>query len=404
MKNDDDFLDALGTLSLERYEHVLPTVLSVCRSTPDPLKRVEVIRGSCPEDARPLYLAALRLAVAWENGASKYPGYPFLWTTRESTEQASSLAAAHWHASLFHPDDHILEIGAGTGIDTIALSRRVKHVIAIERDPVLSFMLTRNLAATGCTNVDVVTATAEEALTSLDPDCFDGIWADPSRRNRGMRVRRMSAYSPPLEFLTALAPHVKIAVKTSPVHDPGVNSLWGRTFVATRTECTEQILHRGFPPSMPVVMHVDRSLAWTERDSKETPRPLATDWSAGYLVEPHPALIRAHAVASYFDSIRARFLDRQIAYGHCLEQPPVSAWHQSFHILEAFVFRERQLKERAAALEFGPGTEIKKRGFPVEPEDLRASLPLEGNRRGVIILTRMGATHHVFLCERTRRS
>lgn len=56
------------------------------------------------------------------------------------------------------PADLVVEIGAGTGVLTLALARRAGRVLAIERDPVLAATARRRLA--GHRNVAVVTADA----------------------------------------------------------------------------------------------------------------------------------------------------------------------------------------------------------------------------------------------------
>ncbi len=49
-----------------------------------------------------------------------------------------------------------MEIGAGSGVITYALSKRVRRVIAIEPDAVTAAKLRSNLAKRGCENVEVV--------------------------------------------------------------------------------------------------------------------------------------------------------------------------------------------------------------------------------------------------------
>ena len=54
--------------------------------------------------------------------------------------------------------DTVVEIGAGSGVITSALSRRVAKVIAIEPDGPTAAKLRDNLAKRGCDNVEVVEA------------------------------------------------------------------------------------------------------------------------------------------------------------------------------------------------------------------------------------------------------
>ena len=52
--------------------------------------------------------------------------------------------------------DTVVEIGAGSGVITSALSRRVAHVIAVEPDKEAVAKLRAHLARQGCDNVEVV--------------------------------------------------------------------------------------------------------------------------------------------------------------------------------------------------------------------------------------------------------
>jgi hypothetical protein len=61
------------------------------------------------------------------------------------------------------------------------------------------------------------------------------------------------------------------------------------------------------------------------------------------------------------------------------------------------------LNQRLQSLGIGE-VELKKRGFPVEPETLRPQLKLSpGGRRGVVIFTRRGDERLMLLAERLVR-
>lgn len=76
-------------------------------------------------------------------------------------EQASSEAcAAHKEPA----GDTALDLTCGLGVDALALGRRFRRVVALERDPVLAAVAARNLRLLGAANVEVVCASAEEYL------------------------------------------------------------------------------------------------------------------------------------------------------------------------------------------------------------------------------------------------
>ena len=79
-------------------------------------------------------------------------------------EQASSEAcAAHKEIS----GDAVLDLTCGLGVDTLYLSRRFRHVVALESDPLLARITSDNLARLGVRNVEILALRAEEYLAPL---------------------------------------------------------------------------------------------------------------------------------------------------------------------------------------------------------------------------------------------
>ena len=108
-------------------------------------------------------------------------------------EQASSEAcAAHKEPA----GDAALDLTCGLGVDALALGRRFRRVVALERDPVLAAVAARNLRLLGAANVEVVCASAEEYLAATT-ERFDWVAADPDRRSRtGRKLVRLEECSP----------------------------------------------------------------------------------------------------------------------------------------------------------------------------------------------------------------
>ena len=68
-------------------------------------------------------------------------------------------------AANLQPDDTVLEIGPGTGALTIELAKRVKKVIAIEKDPNLARILNNELRIKNIKNVEII----QGDILKLDP-------------------------------------------------------------------------------------------------------------------------------------------------------------------------------------------------------------------------------------------
>ena len=108
-----------------------------------------------------------------------------------------------------------------------------------------------------------------------------------------------------------------------------------------------------------------------------------------FLHEPHPALIRAGALAELCGALSAHLFDSQIAY-LVTEEATNHPLVQSFVIEEVARYSLKGLNRWLQRAGIGQ-VELKKRGFPVEPESLRPRLKLTaGGRPAVIIFTRRG--------------
>lgn len=115
----------------------------------------------------------------------------------------------------------VLDMTCGLGIDTIALAEHFERVVSIERDEVLAEVVRYNMSLLGIRNVEVVTASSEEYVTSTS-EHFDWVFVDPDRRSaEGKKMVCMEDCSP---NVVALMPRLReiserVAIKLSPMFD-----------------------------------------------------------------------------------------------------------------------------------------------------------------------------------------
>ena len=408
------------------------------RKYADSLRIQTALRRQFPDLTADLIAACIEQVRLAERGAGKC-GFPegCLYTA-DALEMASSAAAAQLHAALLsgrtfirsgsspptpsrssphvtpaepiqdtaHPESPlpggvILDIAAGIGSDALRLAESAGGLICIESDPVHARFLRHNLDAARRRNALVLRGRAEDWLPAIRMDRIAGVFADPARRDERGRHSAVADMHPPLTLFDRLPADMPVLVKIAPGADPP--SGWDVATVAIGRECSEQLLHRnlGLPPVC--ALHADHGLRWepSAADADVLPDlPSLRRSGPRCLIEPHAAIIRTGAVAPYFGELGAVMHDAHIAYGWTREQPPDSPWHQAFRILRIEKFNRKDIRRIAAELDFGPSTELKKRGFPDAPEDLRPHLRLRGSRRGVILLTRQGDGHLMVFGER----
>jgi SAM-dependent methyltransferase len=379
----------------------------------DPLRAGTLLRKKLPTTAPNL------IAQAFDILQFRAKASPFgAWTehgffTRQSLEQATVPLVAQHHAQRFAGCRHVLEICTGAGFDTAALARYAARVTSIEARPELAAMARQNLAAQGISNVEVICGLAEDVLQNLDISLFDGLWCDPSRRDeQGRRIQNPHDYAPSLKWLQDLRISGVAGIKISPAANLQDTSFlatprattWQREWIGVGEECREQVLWRG-------VQLADGTASLPETGDRWTPplEPLSVSfWNQNctsvvgqYLIEPHGCIIRSGRLQDFFAERDISLLDEHIAFGICASIPPKSAWYQAFRILEAFRFHRSSLRERILARFWGNALEIKKRGFPETPDEIRKWLKLPPSKTaGTLIITRVHDGHLAFLAER----
>jgi len=123
-----------------------------------------------------------------------------------------------------------------------------------------------------------------------------------------------------------------------------------------------------------------------------------------YLYEPDPAVIRAGMVEELAEELDAWTLDPHIAYltSDRLFATPFAA---SYRVQDAMPFQLRRLRAALSSRGYADVV-VKKRGFPMEPEELRLQLlpSLRGGTAGeaVVLLARVGSGHMAIVAERAQ--
>ncbi len=354
--------------------------------------------------------ALVSLARLRRRATVKFPWAERMFFTAEALEQATAATVAHHHAHWLDrhaPPGPVLDLGCGIGGDTLALAA-YRPVIAYDRDPVRLHFARANADALGLGDrVEFRCADWTEELAAGRLPQAAAAFADPARRVEGRRVFSLHAMAPPLSALLALQAHTPaLGVKVMPgVRDEEIPPGCGVEFIGHKGTCKEALLWFG-----PLAIHErwasvhlgdDGQSEWRAIIARGEPPPLGSLTAGDFLHEPHPAVIRAGAFAELCADLDAHLFDPQIAYlisPQAVNHPLV----QSFAVEEVHPYSLKRLNRRLKALSIGQ-VELKKRGFPVEPEQLRYRLTLtKGGRAAVIFFTRRGQERLMIIARRVR--
>lgn len=352
--------------------------------------------------------ALLTMARLRQRAVTKFPQAAQLFFTAEALEQATAWPIADHRAAWIDahaPPGPILDLGCGIGGDLLALAQR-RPVIGFEIDPVRIRLAAANVAALGLQGqVQLIEAdwTQWLARDALPPAA--AAFADPTRRVDGRRVFSLEAMQPPLSQLLRLQRQVShLGVKTMPgIQDSEVPAGCGVEFISHVGVCKEAILWFGALARPGRWASVFMENAWWSLPGDGVAVPPVGPLAVGYyLHEPDPALIRAGAFTELCRQLQAHLFDSQIAY-------LVSPERQTHPLVQSFVIHEvhsfnlkllnRRLQEGGYAI-----VELKKRGVPFQPEDLRPRLKLPATGKpGVVIFTRRGEERLMLIGERVKK-
>lgn len=318
----------------------------------------------------------------------------------EALEQASGRLLAGQRAAWIHqqaPPGPVLELGAGIGGDTLALAR-LRPVIAYEKDPLRLRLLRANLEALGLEE-QVEVRGADWTSESLPPAA--ALYADPSRRRAGRRLFRVEELDPPLSRILQLRRHSsELAIKLSPaLQEADLPPGGSLEFVGLAGECREAVLWFGRLAGPPRRARVWLGERWEVLEASGEPPPLGPLEEGCLLYEPEPAVVRAGALAEMCRRLEAHLFDADIAYlvGQRLHLDPLA---RAFRIHEVRRFRLKDLQARLRQRGIAR-LEIKKRGSPLEPQELRRRLRLQPQgEEAVLFLTRRGQEPLMLLGER----
>ncbi|MBS2040793.1 hypothetical protein JST97_37750 [bacterium] len=281
------------------------------------------------------------------------------------------------------PQARLLEIGAGIGGDSLELAR-TREFRAVEQEDGRRLYLEHNLRVSGFARVEVC---GGDGLNQLEG--VQLIYADPARRNA--KGRQWHDLSPDPLALWGLG--LPCCLKLSPgLDESALPTGCDLDYVSHQGVCKEAVAWT--PGSGKVRAHLHQPNGdWLVAERR--PAPPCIDLLPGMWVhEPDPAAIRAQAWP-----VEGGRIDESLAL---LATPPgvVSPWTQAFEVLEIADADRKNLVQLQKKYDFQP-LEIKKRGFEVEPEELRKKLPRgRTGGAGVLYLTRVAGRHRALVCRR----
>jgi len=314
--------------------------------------------------------------------------------TDEALQQAGPTpVAAHRAARLAGVGVHDLTCSIGT--DVAALAAVCPLALGSDLDPVRVLMARHNLARAGLP----VRLAVADALAPTSRGLLG--YADPARRDPAGRRITSASTLPPVADLDAAHARRPPVLRLPPGIDYEQLARPGEVeIVSLDGTAREAVL---WPSELATVgrratVLLSGSAPAPDGLTSDDPDDAGVGTVGDWLVDPDPAVVRAHLVRHYAARHGLLLLDPHLAY---LTGPRPPPGIRAFRVLDAAPYRERTVADWARR--DGIGTlEIKQRGTPVIPDELRGRLrpALRGptTAAATLVLARIGSGAQALWC------
>lgn len=286
--------------------------------------------------------------------------------TREGLEMATHpLVAARRAARLAALDLPIADLTCGIGGDLAALSAASDRVAGVESDAATAVLARQNAPGAAVVTGDALRAPADVGQSA--------VLLDPARRFGDLRRFDPAAFVPPWDACLALLEQAKAGAMKGP---PGVDLHQ----VPPSAEVEFVQLGRGLREAA-IYVGGDARPGWRravllpsgdELAGEGTGPGIATAPVGDVLYDPASAVTRAGLVQHLALELGAQPIDTRLAYltGDVAKATPFA---DVFAVEEVIPFSLARLKKRLRQRGWRP-VEIRRRAFPMEPDDLRRQL------------------------------
>lgn len=381
-------LKDLDFLTSDRGQQLLTALQQDDLSEKNTLKLVTTYREKYTADevSAALTLARLRQKAVTKFGADAH----ILYLTDDGLQQASDPLIRQYRAKSI--SGTVYDMCCGIGSDSVAFSQVGARVTGIDLNPVRIAMARLNAKVL---NLDTDFRLGD--VTQIEPKGADLIFFDPARRTeQGNRIYDVEHYIPPLSLIQQWE-NLPLMAKISPGvdHDQISNYEGQVEFISVNGDLKEAVLHRNRGTlGLLATLLMDDNIYHFQREDDEP--DIAIQEPSGWLCEPDPAILRANLVKDLAVTINGIMIDETIAY-ITTQTKPDAVWLRAWQIQDWMPFNLRKLRRYLRERNIGTVT-VKKRGFPMTPEEVIQKLKLKGDNSCTLVMTRYNEHPIVIIC------
>jgi hypothetical protein len=353
----------------------------------------------------------------------KFPWARRMFFTPLGLEQATDSWVAAYKAARFTAGHCVADLCCGIGGDLLALADRASTVMAIDRNPVATTLAEANLRAVciveGCDPRHAVKFEVRDVADAV-PLLNDAaaLHIDPDRRASGRRTTKIQLHDPGpdvLERLLSACPN--ICIKLAPATDVE-ERIWADAeleWISRGRQCRQLVAWFGTPAQQPGQRRatIVRRVA---AEGKHFPYDASTDNETFvgdpnlqapvvkqiglYLLEPDAAVLAAKLEGAIAAHHNLSAITPTIAY-FTADHPIRSHLLDCFEVQGVMTYRVSILRHWLAVRNIGR-LEVKKRGVPLDPENVRRELlaGAHGSEEMTLLLARIDGQITAILAKR----
>jgi len=346
--------------------------------------------------------AALETAILRIEAERKFPQAAGMYFTREALEQASPFYVSQYRSKRYWICDSLVDLGCSIGSDTINMGCMAQST-GVDIDPLRLAMAQANTDSLGLsTRINFIRADLNDPLPIKGSES-SGLFFDPARRTGGRRVYSVKDYEPPLDSLYSwINDFPALGVKISPGVDKSeIAELDAELeFVSLGGELKEALLW--FGPLKTTKRRATILPGPHTMTGEERPGHLPLSEPNAYLYEPDASVIRAGLVTKLGDQLGAFQLDPDIAYLTAEDDIP-NPFSRVWEVEDWFPFNVKRLREYLRIRNVGKVT-VKKRGSPLQPEEMIRMLRLRGEDQRWVFLTHLDGAPITIVCFQPKKT
>lgn len=308
--------------------------------------------------------------------------------TQLALEQATDRFVAAYKARRFQAGAPCADLCCGIGGDLSALAER-GPAVGIDCQEHKTLFAEANCRALGSSrDVRCVTSKVED----IDL-CSFAMWhLDPDRRPQGGRTIRVEDHEPSDIFIRALlATRPDGALKLSPAAAPPDD--WRESaeleWISRGGECRQLVVWFGALAMRAGSTSATRVMNDGEHETisgTQNVIPESAKRIGRYIIEPDAAVLAAGLASALAERHELLALDPRIGY-LTGDTAPCDRLSASFEVLAVLPFQTKRIKAFLRSRALGR-LEVKKRGVPYDPEELRRQLHVPGDEAATLIVTR----------------